>query len=66
MTYYEAYSSCKTEDEIIEMAKSDARRVIFFGLDRDQLKIIEYAMNKAIADKRVEEREIMETIKDGQ
>lgn len=51
MTYYEAYSACKTEEEIKESAKRDTKVAIFLGNNPDRIKAIEDAMNKAIADK---------------
>lgn len=51
MTYYEAYSACKTEEEIKERAKRDTKVAIFLGNNPDRIKAIEDAMNKAIADK---------------
>lgn len=50
MTYYEAYSACRSEAEIKEMAKRDTKVAIFMGGNPDRIKAIEDAMNKAIAD----------------
>ena len=57
VTYYEAYSACKTEDEIKEMAIKDTRVAIIFGNNHDRIKAIEDAMNRAIAEKNGEEYE---------
>ncbi len=51
MTYYEAYSTCRNEVEIKEMAKRDTKVAIFMGNNLDRIKAIEDAMNKAIVDK---------------
>lgn len=57
MTYYEAYSACKTEDEIKAKAIDDTRVAIIFGNNPDRIKAIENAMNRAIAEKNGEEYE---------
>ena len=51
MTYYEKYSTCQNDIEIKEMAIRDTKVAIFLGNNPDRIKAIEYAMNKAIADK---------------
>ena len=51
MTYYEAYSACKTEEEIKEKVKHDTKVAIFLGANPDRIKAIEDAMNKAMVDK---------------
>lgn len=51
MTYYEAYSACRNQIEIREMAKYDKKLAIYMGSNPDIIKVIEDAMNKAILDK---------------
>ena len=52
MTYYETYSKCTSEEEIITKALQDTKIAIFLGNNPDRIKAIEDAMNNAIADKQ--------------
>ena len=53
MTYYEAYSACKTEEEIKEKAIADTKVAILLGNNPDRIRAIENAMNRALAERGV-------------
>jgi hypothetical protein len=55
MTYYESYSSCKTEGEIKRKVVNDTKVAIFLGNNPDRIRAIEDAMNRAIAELRGEQ-----------
>lgn len=48
MTYYESYKALQTAEAIKEKAISDTKVAIFLGGNKDRIKAIEDAMNKAI------------------
>lgn len=43
MTYKEKYMQCKTLDELMEIADSDVKQVMIFGLSVDRIEVIRKA-----------------------
>ena len=50
-TYYEVYSKCSTEREMIAKMKDDTLITVLLGSNPDRLKAIEDAWNKVSAEK---------------
>ena len=50
-TYYEVYSKCSTEGELLAKMKDDIIIAVFLGSNPDRLKAIEDAGNKVAAEK---------------
>ena len=50
-TYYEVYSKCNTEKEMITKMKDDTLVAVLLGSNPDRLKAIEDAGNKVSAEK---------------
>lgn len=51
MTYYDRYSQCKDEEELIAMMESDATMCCVFFPSKDRLRAIEQAGNR-VSDER--------------
>lgn len=49
MTYFEAYRTCKTPEELVEMVKRDAK--VASLLNPDRLVVIEQSVNAAAEEK---------------
>ena len=55
MTYYESYKALPTVEAIKQKAVLDTKVAIFIGNNPDRIKAIEDAVNKAVAEKELQD-----------